>query len=97
VLPHAVHLVDRRAALQQRPVDHLLLVEAHALGRQGEQRRGAAGNQAEHEIVCAQAACERADPCRGAPAGLVGHRMRRLDDLDPGRAALLPAANAGGR
>jgi hypothetical protein len=86
MLPHAVHLVDRGAALQQRPVDRLLLVEAHALGRQGEQRRGAAGDQAEDEIVLAQAAGERANPCRGTTAGFVGHRMGRLDDLDPGRA-----------
>ena len=83
MLPDAVHLVDRGAALQQRPVDRLLLVEAHALGGQGEQRRGAAGDQAEDEVVLAQAAGERADPCRGAAAGFVGHRMGRLDDLDP--------------
>ena len=41
------------------------------------------------EIVFAQTVRELEDSRRGAAAGLVGNRMRRLHDLDPRRAARL--------
>ena len=51
VLAHAVHLVDGRAALEQRLVDGLLLLQRDAGRGQRQQRRAAAGDQAQHEIV----------------------------------------------
>jgi hypothetical protein len=96
VLANAVHLVDRRTALQQCAVDRLLLFEGHAGRRQREQRRRAARHQADDQVVGREAARELENARRCAPAGLVGHRMRSLHDLDARRAARLRAANAGG-
>ena len=78
-----VHLGDVGAALEQRGVDRLLAGEGNALGRQRQQRRAAARDQAEHEVVrtCGPRDLEHAGG-GGAP-GLVGDRMRGLDDLDP--------------
>ena len=49
---------------------------------QRQQRRAAAGDQAQHQVVGRQALRELRDALRGAPAGFVGHRVRGLDDLD---------------
>jgi hypothetical protein len=83
VLSDAVHLVDRGAGPEQRLVDRLLVVEGEPRCRQGEQRRAAARDQGEHEVVGTEALDEVEDaPGRSLARG-VGHRMCRLDDLDP--------------
>jgi hypothetical protein len=51
VFPDAVHLGDRRAGTQQRFADRSLVVERDPGRGQREQRRAAAGDQAEDEIV----------------------------------------------
>ena len=58
-------------------------------GRHREQRRPAAGDQAQHEVVGAQALHRIGDARCGALAGGVGHRMRSFDDLDAARLALV--------
>ena len=53
------------------------------LRRQGEQRRAAARNQAEHQVVRPGAFGEREDAARSVAPARVGDRVRGLDDLDP--------------
>ncbi len=79
---HAIHLADRRARLEQRAIDVLLVVEREAVRRQREQRGAAARDQRDHEIVGGEAANHREHAFRGSEAGCIGHRMRGLDDLD---------------
>ena len=83
VLAHAVHLVDRGARAQQRPVDALLVGEREALGRQGEQGGAAARDQGQDQVVLAQAADQVEDARGRGPARLVGHGVGGLDHLDP--------------
>src|SRR3546814_15232621 len=64
----------------QRPIDRLLVLQRQPLGRQGQQRRAAAGDEAQHQIVLSQALDQLQDARRGVAAGRVGHRMRGLDD-----------------
>ena len=70
VLAHAVDLADRRAAAQQRAPICRSSASVDARRRQAEQRRAAAGDQAEDEIVGAEAARPRDDalPPRARPA-----------------------------
>ena len=89
VLAHAVHLVDRRAALEQRLVDGLLLLERDAGCGQRQQRRAAARDQAQHEVVGGEPLRELRDALRGTPAGFVGHRVRGFDDFDAARLRLV--------
>ena len=83
VLAHAIHLGDVGAGFQQRLVDRLLVGQGQPFARDREQGGGAAGDQAEHEVVCGQALRHRQDAARGLLAGGVRHRVRRLDHLDP--------------
>ena len=82
VLAHTVHLGDVGAGAQQRPVDRLLVVEREALGGQRQQRRAAAGYQAQHQVRGAGAAHNLEDPPGRGDTGRVGHRMGGLDNLD---------------
>ena len=79
---HAVHLADARARLQQRAVDRLLVVERQVSQRGDEQRRAAAGNEAQHEIVAAESRHRIEHAPRGGDARGIRHRVRRFDDLD---------------
>ena len=81
MLAHAIHLGNRRAALEQRLVDDLLFLQAHAFGRQGQQRRAAARNQRQHEIVSRSAPpppSARASPLRAPRRPARDARPRRL-------------------
>ena len=69
---------------EERAVDRLLVLERQALGGQRQQRRGAAGDQAQHQIVGTGAFGVFEHPARGVTAGGIRDRMRRLDHLDPG-------------
>ena len=53
VAAQAVHLADRRPGLQQRAVQRLLVLQRQSIQWQRQQRRGAAGHQAQHQIVSA--------------------------------------------
>ena len=94
MLADAIHFGDVGAAFQQRAVDRALVVERQARRRRGEQRRAAAGNEAQHEIVGGQAlhAFENAQR-RLFPRG-VRHGMGGFDDLDAlGRRAVAVAGD----
>ncbi len=80
---HAVHFTDRRAGLQQRPVDGLLVGERQPRDGQRQQRRPAAGDEAQHQVIRGEALDQGVDALRRGEPGGIGHRVRRLDDLDP--------------
>ncbi len=83
VFPDAIHLGDIRAGFEQPFVDRLLVGEGERAAGQRQQRRSAARDQAEDEIVLGQALRLLEDaPCR-LLAGFIGHGMRAFDDLDP--------------
>jgi hypothetical protein len=67
---------------QKGAIDLLLVGQGEAGRGQRQQRRGAAGDQAEHEVVRRQSFHFFEDTARGGAAFLVRHGMRRLDDLD---------------
>mmetsp|Transcript_10043 Transcript_10043/g.40906 ORF Transcript_10043/g.40906 Transcript_10043/m.40906 type:complete len:403 (-) Transcript_10043:865-2073(-) len=85
VLAHAVHFVDGRAAGEQRPVHRLLVGQGQAGRGQAQQRRAAAGDQADDQVVRGQAAGEVQQPLAGGQARGIRHRVRRLGQLDPPR------------
>ena len=64
MLAQGVHLVDLRAALEQRAGDRLLVGERDLAAWQRQQRRPAAGNEREHEIVVKRVAKSRGMPKR---------------------------------
>ena len=76
--------VDVGARGEQRAVDRLLVLEREPGGRQREQRRGAARDQAQHQVALARLPGIVEHAARGGAARGVRHRMRRLDHLDPG-------------
>ena len=92
VLPHDVHLADRCARGEERIVDGLLLGEADGAGRLHQKRRAAARDQRDHEVVRSEADDQLQHPRRSLEAASVGHRMRRLDDLDALRRATVAVA-----
>ncbi len=83
VLSHAIHLGDVGAGFQQRLVDGLLVGKRQPFARDREQGGGAAGHQAQHEVVRGQALRHRQDAARGLLAGGIRYRVRSLDHLDP--------------
>ena len=85
VLAHAVDLADRGARAQQRAGHRLLVRKRDPRRRQGEQRRAAAGDQAEREIVRTQRLGLGEDARRRRAAAGVRHRVRRLDHVDRAR------------
>lgn len=76
VLAHAVHLADAGAAAQQRLVDGLLVGQRQAGRWRGQQRRTAAGDQAQHQVVGSQALHQFHHALRGARTGFVGNGVR---------------------
>ena len=77
-----VHFVDGGAAGQQDAVERLLVGQCHARPGQREQRRATAGNECHHQVVGPQALHRLQDAGGGLHAGLVRHRVRRLQHLD---------------
>ena len=73
MLAHAVHLANRRAALQQRLVDALLLGQVNAFGGQRQQGGAAAGDQADHQIIGRQALGQRQNALGRSQTGRVRH------------------------
>ncbi len=82
MLPHHVHFRDGGARFQQRLVHGLLVLERHAFGGKCQQRRAAAGNQAEHEVVLGQPLHHIEDASRRLAAGFVGDGMGGLDHFE---------------
>ncbi|CAI8846503.1 hypothetical protein EMIT0P44_290082 [Pseudomonas sp. IT-P44] len=82
VLAHAVHLADGRAGFEQGFVDRLLVGERNPLGRKGEQRRSATGEQEDDAVVFAQVADQIQHALGDGQAGGVGHRVSGFDDFD---------------
>ncbi len=82
VLADRVHLADVRARPQQRAIDLLLVGQRQSRRGQGEQGRGAAGDQAQQQVVGRQALHLLEHAAGGGAALLVGHGMGGLDDLD---------------
>ena len=67
VAPHAIHLADGGAGSEQGAVQVLFVGQADAGQWQRQQRRAAAGNQAQHGVVCGQI-CRPAPACAARPA-----------------------------
>ena len=82
VFPDRVHLADVGARGEERPVDRLLVGERQPFGGKREERRRAAGDEGEHQIVRTGARGEREDARRRPSPRLVGDRVRGFDDLD---------------
>ena len=82
MLAHAVHLANAGAAVEQGLVHCLLVGQRHAFGRQGQQRRAAARDQAQHQIVRRQPLRQRQHALCRLHAGGVGHRVRGLHQLN---------------
>ena len=84
VLAHDVHLADVGARGEQRAVDRLLVLEASAPAPAGQAapRRRPRSGRAPDRPARRRAASSRIR-AGGVQAGGIGHRMRRLDDLDP--------------
>jgi hypothetical protein len=83
VLPDAVHLGDVGAAGEQRAGDRLLVLERQSRRRQGQQRRAAARDQTEQQVFRREPPGPFEDALGGPAPGGVGHRVGRLDHLDP--------------
>ena len=83
MLADAVHLADRRAGGEELPVDLLLVGKRQADRRSGEERRTAARNERQDEIVGSESVHEAGHAQGRVPAPRVRHRMGGLDDLDP--------------
>jgi hypothetical protein len=79
---HAVDLADARAAAQQLARERLLVCERERRQRQGQQRRSAAREQAEHEVVARQSLHQLQHALRGREPRFIRHRMRGLDHFD---------------
>ncbi|OPZ04760.1 MAG: hypothetical protein BWZ08_02622 [candidate division BRC1 bacterium ADurb.BinA292] len=85
MLAHRVDLVNARAAGQERVERRPRVVERQVLGEGRPERRPAARNEDDEQIVGAAAARRREGALGGAPTGFVGHRMPRLGQFDPAR------------
>ena len=95
MLAHRIHLADGGAAAQQRARHRLLLFEREPGGRRDPVRRGAAGEQDQHEVVGIGRVGERQRALGRGDAGCIGHRMPGLDHRDVPRRP--PIAVAGDR
>ena len=86
---HAVHFGNVGAALEQRAIDRLLVLQGQPLGRQGQQRRSAARDEAQHEVIPSQALNHLEDALGGFAAGEIGNRVSGLHHFDAlGRRAM---------
>ena len=81
--PYAVHLADRRARCEQGAVDRLLVLEGDPLRRHGKQRRAAARDEAEHEVVLGQSLHQLENALRRLAARRIGHGMGGLHHFEP--------------
>src|SRR3546814_20682821 len=72
------HFPSGGAGAQQRLVLRLLLFQGDAGRRQRQQRRAAARDQAEHQVIGPEALDHPKDAAGGVEARLVRHRNRRL-------------------
>ena len=82
MLAHAIHLANGRAAGEQRPVHRLLVRQRQPGGGKTEQRRAAARNQGNDQVVLRQVLDHAENTFRRLLASQVGDGMRRLHDLD---------------
>ena len=82
MLAHAIHLANGRAAGEQRPVHRLLVRQRQPGGGKTEQRRAAARNQGNDQVVLRQVLDHVKNTFRRLLASQVGDGMRRLHDLD---------------
>jgi hypothetical protein len=82
VLAHQVHRLDRRAGPQQGGTDGLLVGQGNPWCRQRQQGGTAAGDQRQHEVVRTEPGHQIQDPAGGPLTRGVGHRVRRLHDLN---------------
>ena len=78
VFTHGVHLADRRTTSQQFAVDALLVGQRQAQSRHGQERRTAAGNQTNDQIIFAQTPAQRQQTPGSIHAGLIRHRVGRF-------------------
>jgi hypothetical protein len=74
--------MPERCRREQRPVHGLLIGQRQSLGRQRQQRRSAARDEAQHEIILGQITDQREHPFGGSQTSRIGHRMGGLDDLE---------------
>ena len=93
MLAHRVHLGDVGATFQQGAVDLLFVGQAQTVSGQGQQRRTAARDEANHQVVGLQALHQRQDALGGLHACGVGHRVGGFQHLD----ALRQTGRAGRR
>ena len=82
MLAHRVHCRDRRAGGEQGPVDRDLVVQRHTVRRRGKQRRPAARDQRDDEVVLREARHGFEQPFRCGEPCLVGDGMRRFQHRD---------------
>ena len=92
----AIDLADRRARAEQRRGQRLLVRERQPVARQAGQRRGAAAQQDEDEIVRPGLAGEREQPLGRGDAGLVGDRMAGMEQRRSARASAVDAVRHDG-
>ena len=85
VFANAVHLCNVGAAAQQGLVDALLVSQRQAIGRQREQRRAAARDQAQDQVVGIEALHHGQDALGSRQPGGVGHRVRGFNHLNAHR------------
>ena len=89
-----VHLADGCPRREQGAVDRLLVFQRKPFDGSHQQRGAAAGDEAQHEIIGAQALHQLLDAAGSVDAGRVGHGVRGLDDLDaPAGHAIAVAGN----
>ena len=94
VLAHRVHGRDRRAGRQKRLVDGNLIGERKGTCGGGQQCRSAAADERDHQIIRAEPAHALHETLCAGKAGLIRHRVRRLQNLDhAGRRAIAVAGD----
>ena len=99
VLANGVELADRGAGREQEPREPAFFLERDRRGRGRQERRAAAGDRANHEVVGPRGFRQSQELDRGRAAALVRHRMTRLDDPygpGPPRVAVLDDHEAAG-
>ena len=82
VAAHAIHFADGGAAAKQRAAHGLFHIERQSFCGQRQQRRTAAGNQAQDQIILAQASYALEHLLRGMHSCRVRHGMCGFDDID---------------
>ena len=96
---NGVDFMDVCAARQQQPRDFLLFRQRDRRRRQRQQRRGAARNQAQHQVANTSRGGDLRDALRAGCAALVRHRVSAFVQLDAaqlGDVAVLDVHQAAG-